>query len=150
MPSYASPTQFATERIRAAAVYCSDGRFGEQFDDLLQLHLRLPRYDRLALPGGSACLAGHPGANREEETASAHLEFLITTHKLEHLVLIAHQHCAFYVERLKMPESEIEAQQLEDLKQVIARAHRFDQDLRVDGYLARLIDHKVVFERIKT
>jgi hypothetical protein len=49
-----------------------------------------------------------------------------------------------------MPESEIEAQQAEDLKKVIVRAHRFDQDLRVDGYLARLIDHKVVFERIET
>ena len=108
MPSYTSPTQFGTERIRAAAVYCSDGRFGEQFDDLLQSHLRLPRYDRLALPGGSACLAGHPAANREEETVAAQLEFLITAHKLEHLILIAHQHCAFYIEQLKIPETEIE------------------------------------------
>ena len=35
----------------AAAVYCSDGRFGEHVDDFLHNALKLPRYDRLAVPG---------------------------------------------------------------------------------------------------
>ena len=51
---YESSVRFDPHRIRAAAVYCSDGRFGDQFDDLLQNALNLPRYDRLAIPGGSA------------------------------------------------------------------------------------------------
>src|SRR5947199_10332109 len=45
-------------RIRAAAIYCSDGRFGEQMDEFLHEGLGLPRYDRLAVPGGPACLSG--------------------------------------------------------------------------------------------
>ena len=39
-------------RIRAASIYCSDGRFGEQMDEFLHQGLGLPRYDRIAVPGG--------------------------------------------------------------------------------------------------
>ena len=56
---YKSSAPFDESRIRAAAVYCSDGRFGEQFDDFLHNGLKLPRCDRLAVPGGAASLAGH-------------------------------------------------------------------------------------------
>ena len=55
---HTSPVRFQESRIRAAAIYCSDGRFGEAFDDFLHNILKLPRYDRLAVPGGAACLAG--------------------------------------------------------------------------------------------
>ena len=47
---------FDSNRIRAAAVYCSDGRFGDQFDDLLHNALQLPRYDRLRCPGAPPAL----------------------------------------------------------------------------------------------
>ena len=50
---YESPLRFHESRLRAAAVYCSDGRFGEHFDDFLHHALKLPRYDRLAVPGGA-------------------------------------------------------------------------------------------------
>jgi hypothetical protein len=63
---YESPVRFHENRIRAAAVYCSDGRFGEHVDDFLHNALKLPRCDRLAVPGGAACLAGHLFAYREE------------------------------------------------------------------------------------
>ena len=56
---FKSSEPFDGGRIRAAAVYCSDGRFGDQFDDLMKISLQLPRYDRLAVPGGAACLARH-------------------------------------------------------------------------------------------
>lgn len=38
----------------AVAVYCSDSRYGNHPDEFLRPHLGLPRYDRLALPGGPA------------------------------------------------------------------------------------------------
>ena len=46
--------RFDENRIRAAALYCSDGRFGEQIDDFLHNGLKLPRCDRLVVPGGAA------------------------------------------------------------------------------------------------
>ena len=40
---YGSPLQFDENRIGAAAVYCSDGRFGEIVNDFLHNALQLPR-----------------------------------------------------------------------------------------------------------
>ena len=48
---YKSSVRFDENRIRAAAIYCSDGRFGEQIDDFLHNGLKLPRCDRLVVPG---------------------------------------------------------------------------------------------------
>ena len=76
-PVYQSSVRFDENRIRAAAIYCSDGRFGEQCDDFLHNALQLPRYDRLAVPGGAACLAGHFLAHREEDALVEQLRFLI-------------------------------------------------------------------------
>lgn len=72
-----SPIPFDENRIRAAAVDCSDGRFGEQIDHLLHVRLQLPLYDRLVVPGGAACLAGHFNAYREEEGVAQQLRFLV-------------------------------------------------------------------------
>jgi hypothetical protein len=51
---FISTVPFTEARIRAASIYCSDGRFGEQIDEFLHQGLGLPRYDRLAVPGGPA------------------------------------------------------------------------------------------------
>ena len=99
-PVYESSIRFDADRIRAASVYCSDGRFGEQFDDFLQNSLQLPRYDRVAVPGGPACLASHFASHVEQESVIEQLRFLVNVHDLERVVLIAHENCAFYTERL--------------------------------------------------
>ena len=60
-------------RLAAAALHCSDGRVGAHFDDFLHNGLSLPRYDRVSLPGGPACLAGHPQAHLEEQGVVAEI-----------------------------------------------------------------------------
>src|SRR5215813_8811973 len=97
---YESSIPFDPERIRAAAIYCSDGRYGEQFDDFLHHALKLPRYDRVAVPGGAGCLAGHFAAYREEEAVLGQIRFLVETHALGRVVLIAHESCGFYTKLL--------------------------------------------------
>ena len=92
-------------------MYCSDGRFGEPFDELLHNALRLPRYDRLAVPGGAACLASHFATYREEEGVVQQLRFLVDAHGIERVVLIAHEDCAFYTERLNISPLQLESQQ---------------------------------------
>src|SRR3954453_22382132 len=86
---YASGIPFDDRRIRAAAVYCSDGRFGDAMDEFLHAGLGLPRYDRLAVPGGAACLAGHNHAYHEKAALERQLNFLIDAHGLTRIVLIA-------------------------------------------------------------
>jgi hypothetical protein len=50
---FGSTYRFETQRFGDAAVYCSDGRYGEEMDDFLHNGLGLPRYDRVAIPGGA-------------------------------------------------------------------------------------------------
>ena len=85
---YESRVRYNHARIHAAAIYCSDGRLGEHFDDFLENALLLPRYDRVTLPGGPGCLAGHPQAHLEEQGVMDELKFLVEVHGLQRLVLI--------------------------------------------------------------
>ena len=147
--SYESPVKYESARIHAAAVYCSDGRMGEHFDDFLQNGLGLPRYDRVALPGGPACLAGHPQAHLEEKGVVDELQFLVEVHRLKRVVLIAHQACAFYATRLELKEPRLELLQKADLVRCAAAVHRVTGLDAIEGYFARLVEGKVRFERVE-
>jgi hypothetical protein len=146
--TFESKLIFDDARIHAAAVYCSDGRFGEMMDDFLMNHLRLPRYDRLAVPGGAAALAGHFATYREEEAELEQLRFLAEVHGLERVILIAHQGCAYYSERLKVSPIDLKGRQLEDLQKATRRVRALDERLRVEPYFASLDAHVVRFEPI--
>ena len=134
---FESSIPFEDSRIQAAAVYCSDGRFGNQFDEFMQNSLRLPRYDRLAVPGGAACIARHFSTYREEEGVTEQLRFLVEVHNLERVVLIAHQGCAFYTERLRISPLQLEAQQHEDMQKAVQCVRSIGPNLRVDAFFAR-------------
>jgi hypothetical protein len=147
---YESSVRFDSNRIRAAAVYCSDGRFGEQFDDLIQNALQLPRYDRLAVPGGSACLARHFKTYREDEGVFEQLRFLINVHGLEQVVLIAHENCAFYSERLQISPLQLESQQREDIRKAGERVRSLSRTLAVRAFFARTYrGDRVQFEAVQ-
>jgi hypothetical protein len=135
---YESRLPYDATRIRAAALYCSDGRIGEHFDDFLQNGLGLPRYDRVALPGGPACLASHPEALLEEQGVVDELKFLVEVHGLTRIVLIAHQSCAFYKTRLKLAEPRVELVQRADLVRAAAYVHRVTGLDKIEAYFARL------------
>ena len=134
---YESSVRFDANRIRAAAVYCRDGRFGEQFDDLLHNALQLPRYDRLAVPGGAACLAGHFATYREDEGVFEQLRFLVNVHGLERVVLIAHENCAFYSERLRVSALQLETEQREDIRKAVRKVRSLSRTLSVNAFFAR-------------
>jgi len=145
---YQSPLPYHTDRMHAAALYCSDGRVGEHFDDFLHNGLSLPRYDRLCLPGGPACLAGHPQTNLEEHGVADELQFLLQVHKLKRVVLIAHQGCAFYATRLELKEPRLELVQHADLVRAAAFVHRVTGLNEIEAYFARLTDGRMTFEPV--
>jgi len=147
--SFDSSVPFDPERIHAVAVYCSDGRFGEQVDDLLQNGLQLPQYDRLVVPGGSACLASHFQTYREEEAVLAQLRFLIEAHRLERVVLIAHEDCAYYTERLHISGLQLETRQREDMEKVVSRVRGLAHGLTVVAYFARKQGDRICFEPLE-
>jgi hypothetical protein len=145
---FVSAFPFEETRIRAASLYCSDGRYGEQFDDFLHNALSLPRYDRLAVPGGPACLTGRLDVFWEGHSAQQQLDFLAAVHGLERLVLIQHQGCAFYREWLRVRDDELEARQLEDLHKAAELMRRRHPELRVDAFFARRLEAEVRFEPV--
>lgn len=146
--AYESSLRYDHSRMHAAALYCSDGRLGEHFDDFLHQGLSLPRYDRLCLPGGPACLAGHPEANLEEHGVVDELKFLVEVHGLKRVVLIAHHGCAFYGTRLGLTEPRLELVQKADLVRAAAFVHRVTKVNAIEGYYARLTEGRVRFERV--
>lgn len=146
---YQSPLPYNRQRIGAGAIYCSDGRVGEHFDDFLQNGLSLPRYDRIALPGGPACLAGHAQAHLEEQGVVDELRFLAEVHGLKRIVLIAHQGCAFYGSRLALAERRIELVQRADLVRAAACVHRVTNIDNIDAFFARLDDDRMRFEPVE-
>lgn len=147
--AYKSSLRYDASRMHAAALYCSDGRLGEHFDDFLQNGLSLPRYDRLCLPGGPACLAGHPQAHLEEQGVLDELNFLVEVHRLKRVVLISHQGCAFYASRLELKEPRLELVQRADLVRAAAFVHRVTGLDAIEAYFARLVDGGVAFEPVR-
>ena len=144
-------TSYASRRpldrqIRAAAVYCSDGRFAAQVDDFLHDALGLTSCDRLAVPGGPAFLVGYPSTGREEETHVEQLLFLVDAHQLSYVALIAHEDCAFYTQKLGVPVEELESRQREDLRTAVDRLRGLRDGLRVDAFYARIRQDRVAFE----
>lgn len=141
---YESSIAYEEARIGAAAIYCSDGRVGAHFDDFLQCGLELPRYDRIALPGGPATLAGHGQAR----SVTSELRFLAEVHQLERVVLITHQGCAFYRKVLGLSGDELERAQLRDLRRAVDSVKDATGLSEVSGFFARLDADRVRFEPV--
>ncbi len=146
---YESKLPYHTQRMHAAAVYCSDGRVCEQYDDFLKNGLNLPRYDRVALPGGPACLAGYTAARLEEAGVLDELKFLVDAHGLQRIVLIQHEDCAFYKSHLQVREQSLEQLQKADL---VRAAHMIRHVIKMDnveGYFAKRTETGVTFVPVK-
>src|SRR5262245_58041253 len=91
---YRTRQQWNPERIGALAVYCSDGRWGEAFDEFCHEGLSIPRYDRFAVPGGPLWLTLREASLLTPySVARDQLHFLVQAHQLERIVLIGHYGC---------------------------------------------------------
>jgi hypothetical protein len=146
--SFHSRINYDPHRMHVAAIYCSDGRVGEHFDDFLQNGLGLPRYDRIALPGGPASLAGYAEAKLAQEGLVDELRFLIEAHELTRVVLIQHHACAFYQARLRVSDQQIEHLQRADLVRAAYFIRHVTKLQRVDAFFARPHEKFIAFEPV--
>jgi hypothetical protein len=133
---FTSSKHWNSERINALALYCCDGRWGEAFDEFCQKHLRIPRYDRWAVPGGPAWLV--PGDEDAGFTQTAHsqLDFLVRAHELDRIVLITHFGCAYYANRLKCEPMECLPVQLDEIRRAAEILRGWYPEMQVESYLA--------------
>jgi len=145
---YQSGLPFNASGIDTLAVYCSDGRFGVQVDDFLQSALRMPRCDRLVIPGGPGCLAGYFAAFHEEAAAKEQIKFLVRCHKLTRIVLIGHDDCGFYKHQLNLTDSDVSGRQSEDLVKVAHRLRLLVGEVRIEAFMARKRGDRVWFGQV--
>jgi hypothetical protein len=148
MAAYHAFERWQPERIGALAMYCSDGRWGEAFDEFCHRHLQIPRYDRWAVPGGPAWLAATSEESARVHDAHAQLDFLVRAHELERLVLITHYGCAWYGHRLQQPPDQCLAAQTADVQTAAAALHGWYPDMRVEAYLAMRQHGWISFHRL--
>src|SRR6185369_15489800 len=80
MAAYYALERWNPERIGALALYCSDGRWGEAFDEFCHRHLQIPRYDRWAVPGGPAWVAAAQEDSALHRAIRVQLDFLVRAH----------------------------------------------------------------------
>jgi hypothetical protein len=135
---FTSPLTLGDRPIRAAAVYCSDGRFAPHFEAFLDHALGPLLCDRLAVPGGPASLGGRSGIPEESRGIREQLAFLVRAHAVERVILIAHEPCAFYRERLGIPDEAQGPRQAEDLVEA-ARFVATLAPLQVDLHTAQVV-----------
>jgi hypothetical protein len=76
------------------------------------------------------------------------LDFLVTTHKLEHLVLVAHEQCGFYLKRLQAAANQVRPMQEADLRKAAERIWGMSPGIVVSAFLAVRHEGLVRFERV--
>jgi Putative carbonic anhydrase len=146
--AYLSSAPYEAERIYAAAVYCSDGRLGDHIDEFLHKGLGLPRYDRVACPGGPVALAGRLTAHWECRGVEEQLKFLSQVHEIRRVILIAHSGCAYYSGRLAVPAERLEAEQRQDLQKAQRAVERLIPGIDVTQFFAHVIGTEVAFQSL--
>ena len=137
---------FDTTHPSALAVYCSDGRFTDAVEDLLR-SLGEARLDTLTVPGGPALLDLDTASFSELEAIRSAASFLIRGHRIKRVVLLAHEGCGFYRERMRhVAQEHVAARQREDLARAAAWLRLTHAELSVDLYYARVSAARVDFD----
>jgi hypothetical protein len=148
MAAYHATERWHEERIGALALYCSDGRWGEAFDEFCHRHLGIPRYDRWAVVGGPSWVAA-PQHELMVRTARIQLDFLVKVHELERIVLITHYGCAWYGQMLQKTPDECLGEQTRDVVAAAATLGQWYPGIAVEGYLAMRQGEWLSFHRIE-
>jgi hypothetical protein len=147
-PCFTSTELWNAERIGAVVLYCSDGRWGQAFDEFCHRCLLIPRYDRWAMPGGPVCLLPrHPGDGFCRGVWEQ-LDFLVRAHELRRVVLIAHYGCAYYAELLRRESEDCLPAQVDDLRAAAEALRAWFQGVGVETYLAMRRGVSLSFHRV--
>lgn len=133
----------------ALAMYCSDGRFTNAVAELLRC-LGYPRLDTMTIPGGPALLEMGSAGLIEVDAIRRSTSFLITSHHIEHVTLLAHQGCGYYRAQFAYEDAEaLRRRQLSDLQASASYLRAVHGGIQVACYFARPEGGYVEFDLIE-
>ena len=121
----------------ALVVHCSDHRFQRIFREFIQSTLKIDDYDVIAVPGGPQVLAALDYLPKFAWAGSRWTKYLVESHGLKRIVLIAHDECGWY-KQLHGTHAEIESKQRADLAHAEEQLHRALPAVSVEAYFATL------------
>ncbi|MEJ7613358.1 MAG: carbonic anhydrase [Candidatus Fervidibacter sacchari] len=124
------------------AVFCSDERFVAATLEFLRRGLDMERCDLLVVAGGPAFIP------QSEVPLLERLDLLIKAHKIERVVLIAHDDCGYYKHRYpKLVPERLRQQQREDLLAALSALRQ--KGIKAQAFFAFVDSGEVVFEEVK-
>ena len=148
MAVFTSMERWHPERIGALALYCSDGRWGEAFDEFCHRRLLIPRYDRWAVPGGPGVLVPRDNNRHFLQATREQLDFLVRVHELERIVLITHYGCAYYAGLLNRDADGCLPVQMEETLKAAETLRGWFPSIGVESYLAMRRHNCLSFHRL--
>jgi len=124
------------------AVFCSDERFVAATLEFLRRGLDMERCDLIVVAGGPAFIP------QSEAPLLERLDLLIKAHKIERVVLIAHDDCGYYKHRYpKLPPEKLRQQQREELLTAVSALRQ--KGIKAQAFFAFVDNGEVMFEEVR-
>jgi hypothetical protein len=151
---YESTLAWDPERPSTTIITCVDGRWYHHFQEFARVYLKAgARTDFLAVPGGIEPLTLFDLVPKDFNFFRRRMEALVSDHRTERIVAIAHEDCAWYKAR-KIGGTfaiDLKSRQLADLRRAGARLREMFAGVSVETYFAKhnpADANKVVFESV--
>jgi len=134
------------ERPESLVVCCSDGRWHAKIHEFIHTQISA-RPDLYAVPGGPAGFSMWTSVFEEGKGLEKAFYFLATHHNLQSTWLIAHQNCAYYLNKYGGTRDAefIYRRQLEDLEYAKRTILRWKSNLAIFKVFAALDNSRIVF-----
>ncbi len=116
-------------------VHCSDHRLANACQKFVEEELKVPVYDLVSVPGGPQFLRALEYLPKFAWAGRRWLRFLVDSHHIKRVILIAHLDCGWY-KHLHGKEENHEARQKEDLRHSAADLRDWLPGLRVEAWFA--------------
>ena len=152
---FKSTLTWNSERPETLIISCVDGRWRPYIQEFVADFLKIsPHTDFMAVPGGIEPLTLTDLIPKDFNFFRRRIESLVASHGTRRIVAIAHQDCAWYIERKIGPfKIDLRQRQIRDLRHAAARMREMFPDARVETYFARRMatgaaEERVVFEAV--
>jgi hypothetical protein len=148
-----SPLPWDPQRPATLVISCVDGRWKRHIQDFAADFLKAePQYDFLAVPGGIEPLTLFDFVPKDFNFIRRRLESLVASHGTRRIIAVAHQDCAWYLERKLGPfRIDLRERQVADLRRAAKRLNEMFPQVSVETYFAHLrgpAPERVVFDRV--
>jgi hypothetical protein len=145
---FIASTPYEAAHPNALALYCSDGRFTHSVEELLR-SLGHARLDTLTMPGGPGLFNLWIAGMNDSTAIAAAARFLIEGHRLQRVIVIAHDGCGYYRKHFPgHPPAEVRQRQEDDLRIASRALEHIRSGVRVDAFYARVVEGRVAFEPV--